>query len=251
MTNPSVPLRAWRTAHVLVDSLKTNNAFEAAAAIAFWFFLSLLPLLVLLGFLVGLVARSKGVDALVSPVLDVVPTTVEDVLRHELDRMVSTSSVAPLGVIGFLWTASSGLHNLMDALEATAKVLRRPWWLQRAIALGWVLLGLATACPAAWLLVRADSAIHTGDPAAAASIANASASAPASSASPPAASAAAPAASSRAADHASRGTLTQRGRGALKHRLHKALHTPAEQLLATGLVLVLGMGLLAGFYRYS
>ena len=66
-----------------------------------------------------------------------------------------------------------------------------------------------------------------------------------------AASSPAPAASARALDHASRGTSVPRGRGSLKHRLHKALHTPAEQLLATGVVLVLGMGLLAGFYRYS
>ena len=31
-------------------------------------------------------------------------------------------ALAPLGVIGFLWTASSGLHNLMDVFETAARV---------------------------------------------------------------------------------------------------------------------------------
>ena len=40
-------------------------------------------------------------------------------------------------------------------------------------------------------------------------------------------------------------------RGALKHRFSKALHTPTEQIVATGLMLVVGMVLLAGFYRFA
>src|ERR1019366_894112 len=40
-------------------------------------------------------------------------------------------------------------------------------------------------------------------------------------------------------------------RGALKHRFTKALHTPTEQILATSLMLVLGMVLLAAFYRFA
>jgi uncharacterized BrkB/YihY/UPF0761 family membrane protein len=50
----------------LAWGLSAHNGLEAAAAIAFWFFLSLVPLLVLLGFLVGQVARARGVDALVA-----------------------------------------------------------------------------------------------------------------------------------------------------------------------------------------
>lgn len=163
MTNP--PTRVLAFARRLVWGLNAHNGLEAAAAIAFWFFLSFVPLLVLLGFLVGQVARAKGIDTLVEPVLDVVPPSAEDLVRKELQRLAgSGSSLAPLGMAGYFWTASSGLHNLMDVFETALKVKRRPWWKQRAIALGWVILGLVAACGAAWLLVHSTATLHAHDP---------------------------------------------------------------------------------------
>ena len=217
-------------------ALRAHNAFEAAAAIAFWFFLSVVPLLVLLGFLVGQVARSRGVDALVNPLLEVIPDTAEDMLRKELQRMSSgTSGLAPIGVIGYFWTASSGLHNLMDVFETAARVVkRRPWWKQRAIALGWVIAGLVAACVLAWSLVRVDAALHGSDASArptAAAVASSS-----------------PGPGATASGHS---TTASRARGALKHRVHAALHTPLEQALASGIMLIVGLALLAAFYRFA
>jgi membrane protein len=251
LTNVSFqPQALFRRSRQLAAGLQSHHAFEAAAAIAFWFFLSLLPLLVLLGFLVGLVARSRGVDALLTPLLDVVPGTADDIVRHELERMAgSTASLAPLGAVGYLWTASSGLHNLMDVFETSAKVDPRPWWKQRAIALGWVFVGLSTACLLAWMLVRMDSALYGKEPASggigASVIAGAS---PA-----PNVRSSNWAPSSRAQERlqARASTGPSRLRGTLKHRFSKALHTPTEQLAGTALTLVLGMGLLAGFYRFA
>ncbi|HEY1690847.1 MAG TPA: YihY/virulence factor BrkB family protein [Polyangiaceae bacterium] len=253
MTNPSAYTRAWRASNEFVEDLKSHNAFEAAASIAFWFFLSLLPLLVLLGFLVSLVARSRGVDTLLAPLLDVVPDTAEEIIRKELERMSgNNATVAPLGILGFLWTASSGLHSLMDVFEAAARVERRSWYHQRAIALGWVLLGLATACLAAWLLVKVDAVVHRNDVP--------PSSGTASTASPVSSSSSAPAGGPQSTPASGRfppdrtvahtGTLS-RGRGALKRRINKALHTPTEQLFASMVVLALGMVLLAGFYRFA
>jgi membrane protein len=154
--------RAVQITHRFVRGLQAHNAFQAAASIAFWFFLSLMPLLVLVGFLVGHVARTRGVDTLLAPLLDVVPATAEDIVRKELERLAggSASSLAPLGVAGFLWTASSGLHNLMDVFEAKGSVHPRAWWQKRLIALGWVVLGLAAICAVTWLLVQVDSGFH-------------------------------------------------------------------------------------------
>jgi len=243
--------RGFRAARRFVEGLRAHNALEAAAAIAFWFFLSLLPLLVLLGFLVGQVARSRGVDALLTPVLDIAPGTAEDILRRELERMAgSTASVAPLGVVGFLWTASSGLHNLMDVFEIAAKVDPRPWWKQRAIALGWVFLGLGTACLLAWLLVNVDSALHADDPPAPGAVV---AIVTPIGSSAPTVSQAAPPPSGHSLDHlvSHPATAASHAKNTLKRRLTKAMHTPTEQLIATGLMLVLGMVLLAGFYRFA
>jgi membrane protein len=189
-----------------------HSAFEAAAAVAFWFFLSLVPLLVVAGFFLGLVVRSKGVDTLVGPLLDVVPATAEPIVREEVERLAggSASSLAPLGIAGYLWTASSGLHNLMDVFETAAQVKHRPWWQQRGMALGWVILGLLTACLLAWLLVEIDAAVR---------------------------------------EHA--GHAGMRAAGALKRRVAKEIDSSHEQVIAAVLMLVAGMTLLAGFYRFS
>jgi len=234
--------RALRLAQRFVRGLLQHNAFEAAASIAFWFFLSLMPLLVLVGFLIGRVARVRGVDALLGPLLEVVPGTAESLVRSELERLAggSAASIAPLGVIGFLWTASSGLHNLMDVFEIAVRAVRRPWWKQRAIALGGVAAGLAAACVLAWLLVTLDSGFHDREPAGPQAVASTLAPAPAQ----PAASR-----SDRAAGRAP--STPPRGKGAFKGRVHKVLQTPNEQLLAMLLLLSAGMTMLAGFYRVA
>jgi uncharacterized BrkB/YihY/UPF0761 family membrane protein len=277
LTTRDTAERALRFCRRLVQGLRSHSGLQAAASIAFWFFLSLIPLLVLLGFLVGLVARSRGVDALVAPVLDVVPGTADDIVRKEVERLAgSTSSLAPVGVVGYFWTASSGLHNLMDVFEEAAKVEPRPWWKQRAMALGWVLLGLVAAVLLALLLVRIDAAMHAhdpttaGTPTASAQLANAppaegpaTGTAGAPSAAPPRVSPA-PTPHAGAAGGAGGGggrlldqlqsrpqQAAARVRGALKHRVSKALHTPGEQAVAGVIMLVLGLGLLAGFYRFA
>jgi membrane protein len=195
----------------LAQGLRAHRGFEAAAAIAFWFFLSIVPLLVLLGFVVGQVARSRGVDALVAPLLEVVPATAEDIVHKELERLAGRNgaSVAPLGSVGFLWTASSGLHNLMDIFEGTANARRRPWWKKRLIAIGWVVLGLIVACVLAWLLVHVQLGPHAAAP------------------------------------------VAKGVRAAVRHIVHKPLDTPVEQGVAALLMLAVGMGFLAGFYRFA
>ncbi|HEX8794036.1 MAG TPA: YhjD/YihY/BrkB family envelope integrity protein [Polyangiaceae bacterium] len=209
-----------------VEGMKAHNALEAAAAIAFWFFLSLVPLLVLLGFLVGRIARARGMNDLLGPALDLVPGTAEDIIRVEVERLSrSSAGVAPVGVVGFLWTASSGLHNLMDVFEIAVKVERRRWWVQRLIALAWVIAGLVAACALAWTLVRIDHALHLHETAAAVVAPSLKPHAPV----------------------AAQGTHV----AALKHRVHEALSTPAEQLLASALTLLAGTGFLAGFYRFA
>jgi membrane protein len=204
--------RAARLSAMVVRRMGAHSAFEAAAAVAFWFFLSLVPLLVVAGFLLGLVVRSKGVDTLIGPLLDVVPPTAEPIVRKEVERLAggAASSLAPLGIAGFLWTASSGLHNLMDVFESAVQVKHRPWWQQRGMALGWVILGLLTACLLAWLLVEIDSALR---------------------------------------DHA-RHAGVRVGR-ALQRRVARELYTSHEQVIAAALLLVAGMTLLAGFYRFA
>jgi membrane protein len=196
----------------VVRGLLDRHAFETAAAVAFWFFLSMVPLLVLAGFLVGLVARTRGIDALLGPLLDVVPEAAESLVRTEIDRLAGSrgEGLAPLGIASYLWTSSSGLKNLMDVFETASQTRRRPWWMKRAIALGWVALGLATMCLVALLVVRIDATLR---------------------------------------DELHR--AMPRPPATTKRHAHIHVPAPGEQLVAASFTLVAGSGLLAGFYRFA
>ena len=152
---------AWLSLQV-VRRLSAHGAFRSAAAVAYWFFLSLIPLLVLAGFAIGQVARRRGVDALVGPLLDVVPAAAEDIVREELNRLAGAraSSLAPVGAASFLWTASAGLHTLSDVFEVAAAARARTYWHKRFIALVGVVIGLAAASAVAWTFVTVDSALR-------------------------------------------------------------------------------------------
>jgi membrane protein len=158
--------KALRFSRGVFRGLIRHDAFGSAAAVAFWLFLSLAPLFVFLGFLVGQVARRRGVDALLGPILEVIPAASEALVREELGRLAGRGAapIAPVSVAGFLWTASSGVHNLMDLFEAMVRAPTRAYWKQRCLALGWVVAGLLAACLIAITLVRFDSALRVHEP---------------------------------------------------------------------------------------
>jgi membrane protein len=207
-----VRARALGMSARVVRAMSAHNAFGASAGVAFWFFLSLVPLLVLAGFFVGQVARTKGVNVLVGPLLEVIPTAAEGIVRDEIERMAraSASSLAPLGVAGYLWTASAGIESLMRVFETAAQAKPRPWWKRRAIALGWVVLGLAVACGLASVLVEIDSVF-------------------------------------RDHPHHAFGTPP----AAPKHAVRQAFHAPHGKIIAATLMLAVGTALLGGFYRVA
>jgi membrane protein len=148
-----------------------------------------------------------------------------DLVRKELERLAgaSASSVAPLGVAGFMWTASSGLHNLMDVVEQAYKATPRAWWKQRVLSLGCVALALGAACLAAWMLVQISGVLPKQQVAMTETVQEH-----------------APAAGK--AGH----TQTQ-----TKHRPHYVFRSAAYEFIAAVVVLGLGVLLLAGFFRVS
>ncbi|HEV3189580.1 MAG TPA: YihY/virulence factor BrkB family protein [Polyangiaceae bacterium] len=232
----------------LLRGLTAHGAFRSAAAVAFWAFLSIVPLLVMVGFLVGQVARRKGVDELLEPLLEVIPTISEDIVRGQLERLGGGAGapLAPLGVIGYLWTASSGLHNLMDLFETIAAAKPRAYWKQRVMALGWVVLGLATACVLAWILVRLDFVLGAPERPEHAHVAFAES-----------ASGVAPA-PSPGAHGPDRGHTPPHARpisssapGAARPRARKAAPSPIVTLLAALSLSAAGTALLASFYRFA
>jgi membrane protein len=214
--------RALDASRRLVLGLADHDAFRSAAAVAFWFFLSLVPLLVLVGFVVGQVARRRGVDALAEPLLQVVPGTAEKIVRGEIERLSgSGSSLAPLGVLGYMWSASTGLHNLLDVFDRAVRAKPRSYWEKRLIAIAWVIVGLAVTCSLAWLLVRLHLWLR------------------------PAVAAWSP--WIPRTDHS-----VLRGHAATAGKPpHHDAHSSIEQVVDGGLTLMVGTGALACFYRFT
>lgn len=146
----------------MFHALREHDAFNAAGAMAFQFFLSLIPLLVLAGFVIGHLVRVRGVDPVMAPVLDLLPQAAADLVHRELEGMAGSGSapVAPLSVIGFLLVASNGTHAMMNVFERAFGAHRRPWWKKRAIAVAWLVGVVVAMSLVLWGLSKIDASFH-------------------------------------------------------------------------------------------
>jgi uncharacterized BrkB/YihY/UPF0761 family membrane protein len=242
-----------------VQGLQIHNAGDAAPAMAFHFFLSLVPVLVLVGFVLGIVVRQRGVDALLGPAIETAPDAAEQIVRDELARMAgaSTASIAPLSVLGFLWIAATGTHGLMDAFEVAARAPRRPWWKKRLIAMAWVTSTLLALAAVSWGMIQVDAFIHRADTAMYAPAPSAS--------SAPSAPRSGGAHRTSGADRPGRGADATPTRGEhdgttdgavplvrrARHRLGPLFRDEWEKYAVLLVLAFAALGALAGFYRFA
>jgi uncharacterized BrkB/YihY/UPF0761 family membrane protein len=157
--------RFFRAVIRLVQGLHYHRAMRTAPAMAFHFFLSLLPAFVFIGFIVGAIARRRGVNAVMAPLIDNMPATTEVLVKNQLGRLAGADAhrLGPLAAAGFLWVASSGIHGLMDAVETVVGARARPWWKQRLLSIAWVVGIIAAAGLASFGVIQWDDVVHAGD----------------------------------------------------------------------------------------
>lgn len=150
--------RLARALERLGHGLYLHDAFDAAPAMAFHVFLSLLPLLAFFGYLIGSLAEKKGVEAVLWPVLDTLPRDAEKVVRAEVRHLAGATTLGPLSALGFLWISSGGVHGLMNALEAVVGAPKRPFWKKRLLAMGWVVVSVLALTATSFGVVKWDDA---------------------------------------------------------------------------------------------
>jgi membrane protein len=232
-----LPARMIRFVARVGHALWVHDAHDAAQSMAFNFFLSLVPLLVLVGFLLGNFVRRRGVDALLAPLLDAVPPGAMESLRVELERMAgaSAASIAPLSIAGFLWLTSSGTHHMMDVLETAVQAPKRSWWKQRIFALAWVVAGLVMICGTAWALLEVDAQVRQYSSTAVDASPHPSSSAPST----------VPTATRVSRDREPAATHRPPRRRLVR------LHSPLENVLVLAVVGLLALSGLAAFYRFA
>jgi membrane protein len=105
-----------------------------AAEMAFWLFLSLIPLAAVAGLVAAKIATES---ADVAAMLDTLPPETHRLVHRQLSHVAAWNGGAvgaPAAVV-FFWLASGGVHSTFDLLEVKAGV-SRSWWKKRLIALG-------------------------------------------------------------------------------------------------------------------
>lgn len=155
----------WRVARATFRNARADDLAGEAAKMAYYFFLSLFPLVLVLLAVTGIVGGESAFSRITQAVQPTVPDYawqfVTSLIREVTDRR--RPGALSFGAVFALWAASSGVAALMGGLNTMYDVEeRRPWWKRRLLALGvmgvggvLLVLGAAAFIPTeAWLQGR-------------------------------------------------------------------------------------------------
>jgi len=155
----------WRVADATFRNARADDLSGEAAKMAYYFFLSLFPVVLVLLAVTGLVGGESAFGRITQAVQATVPDYawqfVSSLIREVTDRR--RPGTLSFGVVFALWASSSGISALMGGLNMMYDVEeRRPWWQRRLVALGvlavgaiLLVLGAAAIIPTeAWLRDR-------------------------------------------------------------------------------------------------
>jgi membrane protein len=118
-----VPPRGWKDVLVRVKGeSKRDHLMLLAAGVAFYGLLALVPALIALVSIYGLVADPQQIDDQLADSLSAAPQEVRDLISQQVTDINKDSSGAALVVIAgialALWSASAGVKNLIEAINA-------------------------------------------------------------------------------------------------------------------------------------
>jgi membrane protein len=123
-TPTDIPPPGWKDvlARTAAEA-KSDQLVLLAAGVAFFGLLALVPGLVALVSLYGLVADPADVSRHVGDLLGAAPGEVRDLVREQLEAVTTRDDAsagvgAAVGLLVALWSASSGMKHLIDALNA-------------------------------------------------------------------------------------------------------------------------------------
>ena len=117
-----IPRRGWKDILVrLRRDMRDDNVSLLAAGVAFYALLALVPGLVALVSAYGLVADPADIERNVDDALAAAPAEVRDLVQSQLSSIVDSSPSglrigAIVGLAVALWSASSGMKNLVTAV---------------------------------------------------------------------------------------------------------------------------------------
>ncbi|MFO0614137.1 MAG: YhjD/YihY/BrkB family envelope integrity protein [Polyangiaceae bacterium] len=118
----------------LLRRLGGDRTLSLAADMAFWLFLSLLPLAAVGGMIVAKIfATGYGAG---SALLSTLPRSTSEIIERELARMAAWNGgqVGVGAALVFVWLASSGVASVFEGVEVQSDAKPRSWIHKRVLA---------------------------------------------------------------------------------------------------------------------
>jgi membrane protein len=121
-----------------VDDIAVNHIFAFAAALSYYFVLGFFPALIALAAVVAFLPIPDLFNTIVATLARIAPPESMGLIRRIVADVISPNRGALLsfGLLGSIWTTSSGFSTLIEAVNVAYNVPEtRPWWKTRLIAL--------------------------------------------------------------------------------------------------------------------
>jgi membrane protein len=139
MTLHGIKDALWRT----VENVPQKHSLQMAAALSYYYVISIFPALVLLSAIVAYLPVADPFNRVLSLASGFIPPDSLELLRQALAHVVTPNRATLLsfGLLGTLWTASGGFAAAIEALNITYEVDEaRPFWITRPLAIGLTVL---------------------------------------------------------------------------------------------------------------
>lgn len=128
----------WKMWLQIFDNVDRKHTWSMAAALAFYFLLSLFPALIVLSAALAFLPGHALFDRLVNGLTLFVPPDSMRLVRRVLANVITPNRGAyfSLGFVGMIWAASNSLSVSIEALNLAYGVEEdRPFWKTRALAI--------------------------------------------------------------------------------------------------------------------
>src|SRR3954464_4521209 len=135
----SIPVGWFDLAKRTVAEIVADNCLGLAAQLAYYFFLALFPALLFLVAVISFIPIEHLMDSIVGTLSRVAPGEVLSIIQDQILKIANDQAggLLTFGMIGTLWSSSSGLTAIIDSLNQAYDIQEgRPWWKVRLIALG-------------------------------------------------------------------------------------------------------------------
>ena len=135
--------------------VQADNCLGLAAQLAYYFFLALFPALLFLVALASFFPVANLMDTITTALARVAPYEALKLIQDQLIKISQdkNAGLLTLGMIGTVWSTSSGVNAIIDTLNQAYDIQEgRPWWKVKLIALG-LTVALAVFIVAAFALV--------------------------------------------------------------------------------------------------